>query len=52
MLKTLLEKSANPQALERTPDSQGKSPTIPPLHHQDFWRKARKYSGVSKPTQG
>ena len=35
-----------------SPDSERKSPTIPPLHHQGFWRKARKYSGISKPTLG
>jgi hypothetical protein len=35
-----------------SPDSERKSPTIPPSHHQGFWRKARKYSGISKPTQG
>jgi hypothetical protein len=33
-------------------DSERKSPTIPYLHHQGFWRKARKYWGISKPTQG
>ena len=35
-----------------SPDSERKSPTIPPPHHQGFWRKARKCSGISKPTQG
>ncbi|MCA3313589.1 MAG: hypothetical protein ING06_10965 [Roseomonas sp.] len=35
-----------------SPDSERKSPTIPSLHHQGFWPKARKYSGVSKPTLG
>ena len=35
-----------------SPDSERKSPTIPPPHHQGFWRKARKYLGISKPTQG
>ncbi len=35
-----------------TLDSERKSPTIPPPHHQGFWRKARKCSGISKPTQG
>ena len=29
-------------------DSERKSPTIPPLHHQGFWQKARKYSEISK----
>jgi hypothetical protein len=33
------------------PDSERKSPTIPPPHHQGFWQKARKYSGISKPSQ-
>jgi hypothetical protein len=32
------------------PDSERKSPTIPPMHHQGFWPKARKYSEISKPT--
>jgi hypothetical protein len=35
-----------------SPDSERKSPTIPPPHYQGFWRKARKYSGISKPPQG
>ena len=35
-----------------SPDSERKSPTIPPPHHQGFWRKARKYSGISKPPRG
>ena len=35
-----------------SPDSERKSPTIPPSHHQGFWQKARKCSGISKPTQG
>ena len=35
-----------------SPDSERKCPTIPPLRHQGFWPKARKYSGISKPTQG
>jgi hypothetical protein len=26
--------------------------TIPLSHHQDFRRKARKYSGISEPAQG
>jgi hypothetical protein len=30
----------------------GNCPFLPPQHHQGFWRKARKYSGESKPTQG
>jgi hypothetical protein len=33
-----------------SPDSERESPTIPPLHHQGFWQKARKCSGISKPT--
>jgi hypothetical protein len=35
-----------------SPDSERKSLPIPSPHHQGFWRKARKYSGISKPTQG
>ena len=35
-----------------SPDSERKSPAIPPPHHQGFWRKARKYSGESKPAKG
>jgi hypothetical protein len=35
-----------------SPDSERKSRTIPSLHHQGFWHKASKYSGISKPTQG
>jgi hypothetical protein len=35
-----------------SPESERKSPTIPPPHHQGFWRKDRKYSGISEPTQG
>jgi hypothetical protein len=37
---------------ENPPIRREKTPTIPPLHHQGFWRKARKYSGISKPTPG
>ncbi|MFM7689960.1 MAG: hypothetical protein ACKPAC_10975, partial [Alphaproteobacteria bacterium] len=36
----------------KSPDSERKGPTIPPPHHQGFWRKARKCSGISKPVQG
>jgi hypothetical protein len=35
-----------------SPESERKSPNIPPPHHQGFWRKARKYTGISKPNQG
>jgi hypothetical protein len=35
-----------------SPDSERKSLVIPPSHHQGFWQKARKYSGISKPTLG
>jgi hypothetical protein len=36
----------------KSPDSERKSPTIPSPHHQGFWRKVRKYSGIPKPNQG
>jgi hypothetical protein len=31
-----------------SPDSERKSPTIPPPHPQGFWQKARKCSEISK----
>jgi hypothetical protein len=42
----------NLELWRESPDSETKSPTIPPSHHQGFWQKARKYSRISKPTQG